>query len=69
MKKPFTCWRRKAWISGVFASVFGLMFAALWLPLQQPPLADRLLDIQLPKMRNIPPNGALTLDVAVPERE
>jgi hypothetical protein len=63
MKRAFTCWRSRLWGLSVLTLVFGLIFAKLWLPSRGPSPAERVLDVELPKMQNVPPDGSLKLEV------
>jgi len=66
MANPFSSKRRAWWIGGVALLVFGFLAIAVIVPLRAPvPGADGP-EVQVPKMQNIPAEGApkLKLDVA-----
>lgn len=65
MTKAFKSHRAAWWLGGVAALVIGFLVAAVVLPTTAPVPGTDGPDVQLPRMQNVPPEGAPKMKIDV----
>lgn len=63
MPNGFKSKRATLWLGGIAVLVLGFLVAAIVLPTTAPTPGEGGPDVHVPKMQNVPPEGAMKLDV------